>query len=504
MKHNVWIRALAGALVCLLLVGCTAPSEQSGGTSTTATTTTTAPKPIEEINVVEEGVDNTGETDMTEQLTRLHASGKRIYYPNGTYLFNGKNLDLSGGVRFESQEGVLVRNSISDTNILNFDDNGNLIGLMHNHLEYTYDQEGVDTIGNLVFPPVSTADYETRVDLLPYWYNDFGRYSQLASSAWKGWYDWQWNHHNTTQPDPYDPELHPLLGWYRGDEPEVLDWICYWLREYGVNQATLLANSASADRSDGSHWVYNLLHNAPNAQHMQFALHAMSPDSFNYTALEYLTAWDQMAQWFYCNEQYRDQVYCYEENGKRYPIVFVWNEKSIQFAMNNKKLSEVVDFYRRYAQMFQQAGWDGVCIMARTVNSLFKEESDHLTQMEFADVKWFATGYNLNATSRQMFYASMVEGFAPLSNSREWYTVATGLHTHSPHPSNWTCIGNTPAWFQTWLQRAVEATTADPNRAKIITCYNISEWAEGSSSLIPTVGDRFGYLQAVRDTVVVQ
>ena len=503
MKRTAWMRALAGVLVCLLLVGCTAPSEPVGGTSSSTSTTTTT-NAVQELNVLDYGVDNTGEVDATETLTRLHATGNRIYYPNGTYLFNGKNLNFSGGVRFESPNGVVIRNSISETPIVNFDDFGNLIGLMHNHLEYTADQAGVDTIGNLVSPPLSKVDYETKVDLLPYWYNDFGRYSQLSNSGWKGWYDWSWNHHNTTQPDPHDPELHPLLGWYRGDEVEVLDWICYWLREYGVDQSVLLANSASADRTGGDHWVYNLLNFTPNAKRMRFALNALSPDNFDRTYPEYVFSWDAMAQWFYCNEQYRDQVYCYEEDGKRYPIIFVWNEKSLQFATPNKTKRELVAFYQRYAQMFRDAGWDGVCVMTRTVNCALVNEPDHITQMDLTGVKWFTTGYNLNATSRQMFYASTVQGFSPLTNPRQWYTVATGLHTHSPHPSNWTCIGNTPAWFQTWLQKAVDATLENPDRAKIITCYNVSEWAEGSSSLIPSVGDRFGYLEAIRDTVVIQ
>lgn len=110
---------------------------------------------VHEVNVIKLGADNTGATDCTDILMKAHAQGKRVYYPNGTYLFNGRTLDLSGGVRFESSDGVCVRNSISDVNILNFDDQGNLIGLMQNHLEEDesdYDWEN-EISGTIVSPP---------------------------------------------------------------------------------------------------------------------------------------------------------------------------------------------------------------------------------------------------------------------------------------------------------------------------------------------------------------
>ena len=73
------------------------------------------------LNVVEYGADNTGETDSTNVLKTLHDTGKKIYYPNGIYRFNGETLNLSGGVIFESLDGVVVRNDVSEQNILQFD-----------------------------------------------------------------------------------------------------------------------------------------------------------------------------------------------------------------------------------------------------------------------------------------------------------------------------------------------------------------------------------------------
>ena len=39
---------------------------------------------------------------------------------------------------------------------------------------------------------------------------------------------------------------------------------------------------------------------------------------------------------------------------------------------------------------------------------------------------------------------------------------------------------------------------------RLITCYNVAEWAEGGPGLQPNMQDRFGYLEAVRDVVVVK
>jgi len=586
VKHTVWLRVLLCALVCVLLVGCSAdkPSGSKGDTSTSSTTTTTVTTttttttaittttlptttttttattttttvttttatattttstvfdvegsqvsptttkattttwsaPIfttttaptihipnlenkQELNVLDYGVDNTGKVDATTILTQLHATGKRIYYPNGTYLFNGKTLDFSGGVRFESQSGVLIRNSLFDTPIVNLDNKGNLIGLMHNHLEYTVDKAGVDTIGNLVFPPLSTANYQTRVDLLPYWYNDFGRNTHLIGKlGWRGWYSWEWNHHSPTRGGEYDPNMHPLLGWYRSDEPEVLDWICYWLREYGVNQTALTAYSLDNDPAMNGYWAYQLLNHAPNAKQMDFALW-LSNHGYNETYEIYRTNWWKTFEQFYFNDQYKDQVYCYEENGKRYPVVWIWEEKGIRYSLDPtepNKMPHMTALYKEVAAAFRENGYDGVCFIAR--KPAVKEHL--LPELAAAGVKWFSATYANNAPELGATYAERVENYAPLTTRYALYGVSSGLHTHEPHPSKWNCPGNTPQLFGKWLQKAIEFTVSDPSRPQIITCYNVSEWAEGSTGLVPTVGSGYGYLEAIRDAIVI-
>ena len=496
MKKRVISMLLTAALMLIGCAGCQ-PADKEPKTLDDIPSDKSV-----ELNVVEYGVDNTGKTDMTVLLRDLHKSGHPIYYPNGTYIYNGDTMDFSGGVRFESPNGVLVRNSKFDTPIVNFDDNGNLIGLMHNHLELRYDDELYRKVGNLVSPPVSTKVNDTVVDAIPYWYNDFGRESQLSSSGWKGWYDWQWNHHDCNTiagiTDPYDPARHPLLGWYRGDEVEVLDWTCYWLREYGMDQSILLAGDWGdtwSDPSNPQYWVYNLLNNTPNAKNMKFALSEMHSWGFPTSYDEMKAGWDQMIDEFYGNPTYRDMVYCYELGGKRYPLMFVWDENFLQASMGGPH--RLKELYLYMSSRMQALGYDGVCILGRM--SVMTAEAPML---ETQGVRWFTAAYPTNALDESKpTYESRVDSFRPFDTKYGVYSVASGLHTHDPHPSQWSCPGNTPALFARWLTSALSATVASPEAPRMVTIYNVAEWHEGGAGLLPTVADRFGYLEVIRDAV---
>ena len=643
---------------------------------------------IPTIVVTDRGVDNTGATDVTEQLTALHATGKRIYYPNGTYLFNGETLDLSGGIEFQSATGVHIRNSITTatkTDIVNFDDNGNLIGLMQNHLEYKAakknDPDFVKT-GSLVSPPISTKVNNTKVDFLPSWYNDGGlNYRFTSASGSVVWYDWSWNHADTPQDNVtlsfihnkgtsnssnftisglrvykpsssstpynfsgatnvlgspnlgvevddattgtwlnailtlpyasnatftqsggykysadtyaiqftvaapndanasltvsprrgenfvitstgvtfngtaltfansstattdtvtytlycrrtsstaravyiyangaymkkgtanatftglstrnvvYDDERHPLLGWYFGDEPTVLDWECYWMREYGIDQTMLVSEGVSSDPSNGEYWVYNLLNNTPNAKYMDFALRVEASNYGSDDATIRASWWNTFDQ-FYFNDQYKDQVYCYEEDGKRYPVVWLWDESSVRYSLSQNNYN-VYLLYKDVADAFKENGYDGVCIMARTA---CMGGSTYKTLFANAGIKWFGIAYPQNCMGTGTTYTEKVTNFVTLSDTQTLYGVATGMFSHAPHPSEWGTYGSKATQFGNLIAKAVEATLADSTRAPIITCYNVAEWAEGGVGLVPTVGTGFDYLEAVRDNILV-
>ena len=465
------------------------------------------------INVGKLGVDKTGATDVTAQLTALHATGKRIYYPNGTYLFNGRTLDFSGGVQFESINGVCIRNSISNVPVVNVDDNGNLIGLMQNHLEQQYTRGSSNDRskdGNLVSPPLSHASYNTKADFLAYWYNDFGlTFTAKTTNVrdyWIGWYDWRWNHHGCESLgsgfDSYDPTRHPLLGWYHGDDPVVLDWICYWLREYGIGQVCTLTPVIDTDNwsnpANQGNWMYQLLHNVPNAEGMKFCTEAYSSEyGTNYATLEAL--WTMTF-----NTVYRDhpeRAYCYVKDNKRYPVVFLWDEQSIRFAIDYDRPfnpTEMVRLYTMAANYFKDLGFDGVCFLAGL--PYLTDNASVLATLNANDVLWYATAYPTNCMGNGSTYGERVNNFVTLPSSSA-YGVATAVNTHTPHPSKWVCPGNTPALFGSLVNKAVNAIYAN-NNPRLITCYNISEWAEGGTGLVPTVADRFGYLQAIRDAIV--
>ena len=160
-----WLSLVVAALICLTACGGGKTPDQP---PTPAPPSNSQPDESPIIDAVKYGIDNTGSKDMTQKMIAMHKEGaekgKPIYYPDGIYLFNGATLDFTSGVQFESADGVLIRNSISATPIVNFDDKGNLIGLMQNHLELKYNQQHYVDNGRLVSPPISTATYETKVD----------------------------------------------------------------------------------------------------------------------------------------------------------------------------------------------------------------------------------------------------------------------------------------------------------------------------------------------------
>ena len=304
--------------------------------------------------------------------------------------------------------------------------------------------------------------------------------------------------HDIPTESNYDPIRHPLLGWYFGDDATVLDWQAYWLREYGMDQSVLVADNISSDPKTESYWAYVLLNHAPNAKDMRFALQLVSSNYHtNYTEIK-ANWWDTFDQ-FYFNEAYKDQVYCYEQDGKKYPVVYILLEDAVRYCLSNK--GNLVSLYKEVGQAFQDNGWDGVCIWAR-VPSL-KNDATYLADLDANGVKWVATDYPFNGTKRNTAgYSAMVDNFdASTVTENTLFGVATSLHSKG-HNSNWVCEGSTGAEFARWLKKAVSATNANANRMQTITCYNIAEWAEGGASLQPSVGDGFSYLQAVYDSIV--
>ncbi len=466
---------------------------------------------LAELDAVAHGADSTGVRDCTDLLTRLHATGRPVYYPNGVYRFNGTTLDLSGGVRFESPGGVTVRNDISPANVLQFDDAGNLVGLQHNHLQLNEGKLGgphPTRCGNLVSPPLSTASASPRVDLLGYWYNDFGLEHRRAMTGmgWIGWYYWTWNFHGAGG-DGYDPSRHPLLGYYRGDDPVVLDWQCYWMREYGVAGVILYSTWTKADAAievatweapeNYNHWIHRLLHDVPNFRALRYVMTAPTPyaSASSEVIARVETQWSDMIESIYLRHA---NAYCVRRDGRDYPLIYLHEEAGLRGVFDNYKgCTNTLAFYRRIAARFRERGYGGVALLCR--HGITGEMAD-LDALEIDGVLHYSGAYAAMPAEGDTF-AQRVASYSPPADPRAILNVVTACHSHTPHPSKWRCPGSTPELFGQLLHRAVEHVE-ESGLPPIVTCYNVAEWAEGGPGLQPNMRDRFGYLEAVRNAVV--
>ena len=461
------------------------------------------------LNVVVCGADPTGVADCTRVLQGLHGRKVPLYYPNGIYRFNGETLDFTGNISFESRDGVVIRNDLSPQPVVVFDSHGHLIGLQQNQLEQderALGPKGRLRAGSLVAPPLSSASQPVAVDVIAHWYNDGGLECRRAGGGWIGWYYWSWAFHSPALSagrtgDAYDPARHPLLGFYRGDDATVLDWQCYWLAEYGVKAVTLCSGSADFERwqhaDDEGHWLYQLFHHVPNFQRLHYVLWPMTPwlkaTPENQRKVE--EGWERVIDRVYLRFGH---FYALEAGGKRYPVLFVYEGEALRGVFDNYRGAEqTAAFLKRVAERFQNAGYGGVALFVRhpTSGKLLNRAA-----LEQKGVLYLQASYSDDyGTGRT--YPERVARFAPPIDARTILNTCASRQSQAPHPSKWVCPESTPALFKEQVRKAV-AHVQTNGMPRIITCYNVAEWAEGGPGLQPNMRDRFGYLEALRDAVV--
>ncbi len=467
-----------------------------------------------QLNVVENGADSTGVIDCTELLQTLHNTGEKIYYPNGTYRFNGHTLNFSGGVEFESLHGVIIRNDISAQPIVNFDDFGNLIGLQQNHLELdetVLGTRGKMTDGSLVSPPLSTASPAYSADFIAHWYNNWGLDAvRTGNFHWRGWYYWSWNFHRniaSDRRDPYDPSRHSLLGFYRGDDPVVLDWQCYWFAEYGIKAVTLCTSSDGIDfdqwdqPSAKNHWIYQIFNNVPNFNKLKYIMWEPTRKYLPSTAENKVAteeAWIELIDSTYLKY---DNFYTIERGGKEFPVIYSFESQALRGVFDNYNGSaNTAAFLGHIADRFQAEGYGGVAIFARKPIS---NNMMNYANLESNGVLYLQAGYgSVYGATTYPDYAATADTDWPTDASSIINTV-TSHHTQKPHPSAWVCPGQTPELFKQVLQKAVDHVQTN-DMLRIVTCYANGEWAEGGPGLHPNMQDRFGYLEAIstfRDSI---
>lgn len=372
------------------------------------------------------------------------------------------------------------------------------IGVPHNIDEKVFSGTLIED-GELFDSPLAVPSPTKAVNILAHWYNDFGlKKTALAGgeSGWVGWYDYQWNH---TTNSNYDPKRHPLLGWYRGDDPKALDWICYWLVKYGCT-GTILTESRGFDKttwnnpSSTSYWVYQLLNHVKNFKSLKYVLSVAHSNGMTQAQIE--TQNDQVV------ETYDDFPHCftYNENGKRYAAVFCWDLESLRGTIDNYNgLSNTKTYLKNFAAKMQNIGYDGVYFMARNYSSLWDSVLDELVEAGvILDNAGYETRYGNDTTVYQNQYSNYANSCVFPTSSNQVINVVTSAKTQSPHSSNWNLPGSTPDLFKNLMDRAVKHVLKH-NLRKIITVYNVSEWAEGGAGLIPNQQDLFGYLEAIEN-----
>ncbi len=448
-------------------------------------------------NVKDYGAVGDGATNDTAAILAADVAASKVFYPKGTYKFTGDtNPTFASGIEVDTVTwtGAVV------TDTLAFDSDGKtLVGLHHNHPQTTGTGTAI-TSGKIVAPPLSKGGPRGIVDVIAHWYGPWGTEGiRIAYPGSPADYDWSWNHVGVAG---YRASRHPLLGWYRNDDPNVIDWQCYWLRENGVTAIIPVglltaANMATwSTASDEAHWLYQLYNNVPNFNGLRY---------IPWVEFDFANVGAATAQWqTIINDVLAvyPNTYTMEKNGKSYVCVFTWWSDAMRIALG---VAASIAFLKARAAEAQAIGYDGLCVMARLGTDWEAWGAGYLAELEADGVLYFPTQYettdNGNITGPD--YSDYVDQYTVLHQgwidrpqivgvASSLYSIGVGAFTYD---------GSTPELFRSLLQKAIRGIV-QYNFPRILTIYNVSEWREGGPGLNPNRQDGFGYLQAVRDAIV--
>lgn len=375
----------------------------------------------------------------------------------------------------------------------------------------TYTYPNLINWGELHEAPMARPFNSSGIDVIAHWYNDFGLQSTaLAPNQANGsyaWYDWRWNFPiNATNPPvagyTYDASREPLFGYYPGDDAKVLDWICYWLLEAGVNVVYLEQSFSDVENwsnpTSKDYWKYALFNNVKNFKSLRYVV-----NMFGGTA-------DQAKCDAACENALaviaeHDNLYTYRVNGKRYCVLGIWDGQMLRGAYDNYSgVTNTVAKLNSVADTMIAAGYDGVIYLTRNLGtSSFAAYSGFDTANEkfiMLDCQYSGV-YQDQTTDFNDSYAEYVENVEFPSSTYVVPNICTSRKTQAPHPSTFSLAGSTPELFQKLVQR-VRNHIDKSGCPRMLTVYNVSEWAEGGPGLIPNLRDGFGYLDALRSGLV--
>lgn len=477
-----------------------------------AVPTTVEKKLYESVSFKDGGAIGNGVADDSSEINGVVTDHAYVKGTAGDYLYTAATTADPSRIALDPDAEIKGMKN-QTTNIGVRDKAGNFIGFMQNYNETRNDDISQPiTTGTFVNPPLSDATPVPGVDVMAYWYNDFGLECVRAAGGAIGstqWYTWQWAH-TVGGAAPYDPDINPLLGWYRGDDPVVLDWICYWLREGGVkgimqlSRGSLQSTTNWSNPNEQNHWLYQLFNNAPNFKGLSYV-----PDMGSGGSLSDNTALITNLQTNILPVY--DNYHVTSIAGKSYGTIWSFDLGTLRAATYGGTAAFEV-MLSGWATFFKNRGLDGVCVLSR--NGSFytgNTEANKQNKARVANlgIQVFEVTYGAftgTASPAGLPYGDIVNNFYAGYQAVKYSTIPnimTGRQSHGAfHPSGWTNFGTTPELFSKAAQQAATMAVSNSTIPNMVTVYNVSEWGEGGPSLQPTVGNGFGYLDAIRKITV--
>lgn len=422
------------------------------------------------------------------------------------------------------------------------------------------------TSGYFERPPLAVAPTASEIDIIAHWWTRFGtdwmpskgacvQYFPCKRSHAEGSrcavsdgsnaapygpadYTWEWGHKTGARadtltacpnvptakiftrleaglqydyPEEYDGSRHPLLGWYRENDPATLDWISYWLVKHGVDAVTV-----NGFPSTPSNWAHGLFNNAPNFQLLKYIMWMTNNIQPSNTCSEKFnnltTAWTNTLNATYLSANFKNSSYKLKKEGVDLPLLYVFGSKQLvdELCVSDAAYG-ITAFLQGIGVLFGNGGFDGYVL----ASDAYIQTVVDIPALAANDIHVIEGAYNgissIDGRDTVMSYEGLA-GKARLSYAeRGLYTnsivsIPTAAHSVSPHYSRWQWKGSTPLLFQSWLDDTVSDVIDNWGQQPIpvsgnrpfMFVYNVSEWLEAGASLQPSVRHKFGYLDAVK------
>lgn len=460
--------------------------------------------------------DSTAFTDAT-------ANSDVVIVPTGTYKYTADYFSVEN-LSSAPASAVLKSTIINDAFVRGRDSKA--IGVKFNHrldLTYTgaYPRNVVATqitSGRMGPAPVSMASPAGSIDLMVHWYGDWGldwyrQQTGIGSKPFDSWYDgsWNWDTNNTSTPEHgvYDPQRASVMGHYRNDDRNALEWQAYWLREAGIKVVCPvsfnLVPSTFFNANDRDYWIWNLLE-TNNMKGMSYipwgrTTDFTDPDGPVTASIPQITSqWNNLI--YQLAATYTNN-YVWKYNNKRYFTIYAWNMERLRQLFDPGGGSvNLQAFLTGFVAGLNTLGYDGLAVIANTAVADATMNRAALLAAGVFHMDSPYAGTNDSTTGGATTYSDIVNNYAPPTSGKV-INISTALKLVRPLPDNptYNYPGSTPALFRKLLIKAYRHVQKNTSLPQIVTISNVSEWAEQGPGLHPNTQDGWGYLDAIRQAV---